>query len=166
VYVERRVVPLDLYAREAVFPAASAALIDYGQAIKDLACTNIFPGDLLTKNFGVTRHGRVVFYDYDELCALTDVRFKDMPVARDDMEEMSETPWFGVESSDIFPEEHLRFLGIPEELKAVFLERHGDLYQAEPWQSVQRRIEAGELMEVFPYADEARLAGTEDVRGW
>jgi isocitrate dehydrogenase kinase/phosphatase len=166
VYVERRVVPLDLYAREAVFPAASAALIDYGQAIKDLACTNIFPGDLLTKNFGVTRHGRVVFYDYDELCALTDVSFKNMPVARDDMEEMSETPWFGVESSDIFPEEHLRFLGIPDELKAVFLERHGDLYQAEPWQSVQRRIEAGELMEVFPYADEARLAGTEDVRGW
>lgn len=166
VYVERRVIPLDLYAREAVFPAASAALIDYGQAIKDLACTNIFPGDLLTKNFGVTRHGRVVFYDYDELCALTDVRFKDMPVSRDDLEEIADAPWFGVGSSDIFPEEHLRFLGIPEELKEVFLQRHGDLYQAEPWQSVQRRIEAGELMEVFPYTDQARLAGTEDVRGW
>ena len=99
VYVERRVVPLDLYARDAVPAAAAAAVTDYGQAIKDLACTNIFPGDLLTKNFGVTRHGRVVFYDYDELSALTDVRFKAMPPSRDPMEEISETPWFGVDGS-------------------------------------------------------------------
>ena len=165
-YVERRVIPLDLYAREAVFPAASAAVIDYGQAIKDLACTNIFPGDLLTKNFGVTRHGRVVFYDYDELSSLTDVDFKEMPEPRDDLETMDETPWFGVSTSDIFPEEHQRFLGLPPELKEVLMQRHGDLFEAEPWRNIQKRIEAGELMEVFPYTDEARLAGTEDVRGW
>ncbi len=166
VYVERRVIPLDLYAREAVFPAASAAVIDYGQAIKDLACTNIFPGDLLTKNFGVTRHGRVVFYDYDELSSLTDVEFKDMPEPRDDLEEMDESPWFGVATSDIFPEEHVRFLGLSPELKEVLMQRHGDLFEAAPWQDIQKRIEAGELMEVFPYGDEARLPGTEDVRGW
>lgn len=165
-YVERRVIPLDLYAREAVFPAASAAVIDYGQAIKDLACTNIFPGDLLTKNFGVTRHGRVVFYDYDELSALTEVRFKDLPEPRDEFETMAEVPWFGVDGSDIFPEEHQRFLGLSDELAEVFLERHGDLFEVEPWRAIQQRIEAGELMEVFPYADEARLPGTEDVRGW
>jgi len=165
-YVERRVIPLDLYAREAVFPAASAAVIDYGQAIKDLACTNIFPGDLLTKNFGVTRHGRVVFYDYDELSALTDVEFKELPEPQDEVEVMSEDPWFGVGGADIFPEEHQRFLGMPRDLKAVFLERHGDLFEVEPWRKIQRRIEAGELMEVFPYGDEARLPGTEDVRGW
>lgn len=165
-YVERRVIPLDLYAREAVFPAAARAVIDYGQAIKDLACTNIFPGDLLTKNFGVTRHGRVVFYDYDELSALTDVKFKDLPEPQDEIETMSETPWFGVGGSDIFPEEHQRFLGMPPELKEVFLERHADLFEVEPWQAIQKRIEAGELMEVFPYGDEARLPGTEDVRGW
>ena len=165
-YVERRVIPLDLYAREAVFPAAARAVIDYGQSIKDLACTNIFPGDLLTKNFGVTRHGRVVFYDYDELSALTDVNFKDLPEPQDEIETMSETPWFGVGGSDIFPEEHQRFLGMPAELKEAFLERHGDLFEVEPWQAIQKRIEAGELMEVFPYDDEARLAGTEDVRGW
>lgn len=166
VYVERRVIPLDLYAREAVFPAASTAVIDYGQAIKDLACTNIFPGDLLTKNFGVTRHGRVVFYDYDELSALTDVNFKVLPEPRDEMEAISETPWFGVDDSDVFPEEHVRFLGMPPQLKEVFMQRHGDLFQVEPWRSVQKRIETGEIMEVFPYSDEARLGGTEDVRGW
>jgi isocitrate dehydrogenase kinase/phosphatase len=165
-YVERRVIPLDLYAREAVFPAAAAAVIDYGQAIKDLACTNIFPGDLLTKNFGVTRHGRVVFYDYDELSALTDVKFKDLPEPRDEFEVMAEAPWFGVGGSDIFPEEHQRFLGLSPELAEVLLERHGDLFEVEPWQAIQERIEAGELMEVFPYGDESRLPGTEDVRGW
>jgi isocitrate dehydrogenase kinase/phosphatase len=166
VYVERRVVPLDLYARDAVPAAAAAAVTDYGQAIKDLACTNIFPGDLLTKNFGVTRHGRVVFYDYDELSALTDVRFKAMPPSRDPMEEISETPWFGVDGSDIFPEEHVRFLGMTDELTEVLMSRHGDLFRPEAWQRVQERIEAGELMEVFPYTDDARLPGTEDVRGW
>jgi isocitrate dehydrogenase kinase/phosphatase len=165
-YVERRVIPLDIYAREAVFPAAAAAVVDYGQAIKDLACTNIFPGDLLTKNFGVTRHGRVVFYDYDELCALTDVKFKELPEPRDDLETMADTPWAGVGASDIFPEEHQHFLGMPPELREVFMERHSDLFAAGPWRSIQERIDSGELMEVFPYADEARLPGTEDVRGW
>jgi isocitrate dehydrogenase kinase/phosphatase len=165
-YVERRVIPLDIYAREAVFPAAAAAVVDYGQAIKDLACTNIFPGDLLTKNFGVTRHGRVVFYDYDELCALTDVKFKELPEPRDDLETMADTPWAGVGASDIFPEEHQHFLGMPPELREVFMERHSDLFAAGPWRSIQERIDSGELMEVFPYADEARLRGTEDVRGW
>jgi len=165
-YVERRVIPLDIYAREAVFPAAAAAVVDYGQAIKDLACTNIFPGDLLTKNFGVTRHGRVVFYDYDELCALTDVKFKELPQPRDDLEAMADAPWIGVGTSDIFPEEHQHFLGMPPALREVFLERHSDLFEAGPWRSIQERIDSGELMEVFPYADEARLPGTEDVRGW
>ena len=165
-YVERRVIPLDLYAREAVLPAATAAVIDYGQAIKDLACTNIFPGDLLTKNFGVTRHGRVVFYDYDELSALTDVVFREMPAPRDDDEALAESPWFSVGPRDVFPEEHERFLGLPPELRRAFGERHGDLFEVEPWKAVQGRIEAGELMEIFPYGDEARLPGTADVRGW
>lgn len=165
-YVERRVIPLDLYAREAVLPAAEAAVIDYGQAIKDLACTNIFPGDLLTKNFGVTRHGRVVFYDYDELCALTEVVFREIPEPRDEAEALSDTPWFSVGGDDVFPEEHQRFLGLKPALREVFTERHGDLFEVEPWKAVQKRIAAGELMEIFPYTDDARLAGTEDVRGW
>lgn len=165
-YVERRVIPLDLYAREAIPTAAASAVIDYGQAIKDLACTNIFPGDLLLKNFGVTRHGRVVFYDYDELSALTDVTFREMPEPRDETEAMSEAPWFSVGDNDVFPEEHQRFLGLKSELREALHERHGDLFEVEPWKAIQKRITAGELMEIFPYGDEARLPGTEDVRGW
>jgi isocitrate dehydrogenase kinase/phosphatase len=166
VYVERRVIPLDLYAREAVPEAAAAAVIDYGRAIKDLACTNIFPGDLLIKNFGVTRHGRVVFYDYDELRPLTEVSFKEIPEPRDEVDAMAEAPWFPVEDSDVFPEEHQRFLGLPSGLRKVFAQRHSDLFEVEPWRAVQKRIETGELMEIFPYTDEARLAGTEDVQAW
>ncbi|MGD2044136.1 MAG: bifunctional isocitrate dehydrogenase kinase/phosphatase [Acidimicrobiia bacterium] len=165
-YVERRVIPLDLYARDAFEPAARSAVIDYGQAIKDLACTNIFPGDLLLKNFGVTRHGRVVFYDYDELSPLTDIVFREMPEPRDEMEAMSDAPWFSVSDNDVFPEEHKRFLGLPAALRDALVVRHADLFEAEPWRAIQKRIEAGELMEVFPYDDEARLPGTEDVRGW
>ena len=165
-YVERRVIPLDLYAREAVPSAATSAVIDYGQAIKDLACTNIFPGDLLLKNFGVTRHGRVVFYDYDELSALTDVTFREMPEPRDETEALSDAPWFSVGDTDVFPEEHQRFLGLKPELREALHERHGDLFVVEPWKAIQKRITAGELMEIFPYGDEARLPGTEDVRGW
>lgn len=165
-YVERRVIPLDLYARDAVEQAARAAVIDYGQSIKDLACTNIFPGDMLLKNFGVTRHGRVVFYDYDELSSLTDIVFREMPEPRDDIDAMSDAPWFSVGEHDVFPEEHQRFLGLPADLRTALMERHSDLFDVEPWKAIQKRIEAGELMEVFPYGDSARLPGTEDVRGW
>jgi isocitrate dehydrogenase kinase/phosphatase len=165
-YVERRVIPLDLFAREAVAPAAEAAVLDYGQAIKDLACTNIFPGDLLTKNFGVTRHGRVVFYDYDELSNLTDVVFREIPEPRDDIEALAEDPWFPVGDRDVFPEEHERFLGLSPRLRQALQERHGDLFEVEAWRAIQHRIDSGELIEIFPYGDEARLAATEDLRGW
>lgn len=165
-YVERRVIPLDLFAREAVPDAARDAVLDYGQAIKDLACTNIFPGDLLLKNFGVTRHGRVVFYDYDELSALTDVRFREIPEPRDETEAMSDGPWFSVEANDVFPEEHSRFLGLPADLTDALHARHSDLFDVEPWKTVQERVASGELMEIIPYADRARLDATADPRGW
>jgi isocitrate dehydrogenase kinase/phosphatase len=165
-YVERRVIPLDLFARDAVAPARISAILDYGQAIKDLACSNIFPGDLLTKNFGVTRHGRVVFYDYDELSALTDVNFRAMPEPRDETEAMATQPWFSVSPDDVFPEEHPRFLGLSDPLREAFGERHGDLFEVGPWRAIQQRIVSGDLIEIFPYSDEARLHGVEDTRGW
>ncbi len=102
------------------------AILDYGEAIRDLARSNIFPGDMLLKNFGVTRHGRVVFYDYDELARLTDCRFREMPRARYDDEEMSGQPWFFVGENDVFPEEFLPFLGLESEPRRAFLERHSD----------------------------------------
>jgi isocitrate dehydrogenase kinase/phosphatase len=166
VYVERRVVPLDIYVREAAQPAAADAVVDFGQAIKDLASTNIFPGDLLPKNFGVTRHGRVVFYDYDELSTLTEINFRELPPPRDETEALATDPWFPVGDRDVFPEEHQRFLGLVPELREVFFDHHADLFAVEAWQAIQERIRSGELIEVFPYRHDARLPGTGASRGW
>ena len=112
-YTERRLAPLNLYIREVEDNAAVEAVIDFGQAIKDLAYTNIFPGDILLKNFGVTRHGRVVFYDYDELCLLTDCNFRKMPEPSNVFEELSAEPWYSVGEQDVFPEELRTFMGLP-----------------------------------------------------
>lgn len=157
VYVERRVRPLNLYLAETDETAARAAVIDYGQAIKDLAATNIFPGDLLLKNFGVTRHGRVVFYDYDELCWLTDCDFRELPAATCYEEEIAAEPWFSVRENDIFPEEFPRFLGFRADLFQTLIEFHGDLFEATAWRRVQTAIRAGNILDIFPYRAEKRL---------
>jgi isocitrate dehydrogenase kinase/phosphatase len=156
-YVERRLRPLNLFFRENEPDAIAAAGRDYGQSIKDLAASNIFPGDLLTKNFGVTRHGRVVFYDYDELCFLTDCDFRKLPEARTPEDEIAAEPWFSVREHDIFPEEFLQFLSFPEPALAALLQHHREIFRADFWRAVQRQIRAGEIPEVFPYRKERRL---------
>ncbi len=156
-YTQRRMTPLNLYLRDADGAAAHDAALEYGQAIKDLAATNIFPGDLLLKNFGVTRHGRVAFYDYDELCALTDCNFRDMPRARNLDEELAAEPWFYVGDGDLFPEEFLTFMGLQGKAREIFLQAHGDLLSPEFWRRMQARHEAGEVMDIFPYRQEQRL---------
>jgi len=140
-YMERRLRPLDLYLREAEPAAAEAALIDYGHALRDLAAADVFPGDLLLKNFGVTRHGRVIFYDYDELCALSDCVFRDLPVPRTEEEETSAEPWFYVGPSDVFPEEWLPFLSIPQELRELFVQHHGELLTPAWWRAMAARVD-------------------------
>jgi len=156
-YVERRVRPLNLYLTEADKPAARAAVVDYGQAIKDLAATNIFPGDLLPKNFGVTRHGRLVFYDYDELCWLTDCNFRELPAATSYEEEIASEPWFLVHENDIFPEEFPRFLGFRPDLLKTLLAYHADLFEAAAWRRVQSALRAGNILDIFPYRADKRL---------
>jgi isocitrate dehydrogenase kinase/phosphatase len=157
-YTERRLTPLDLYLRQRGREDARAAVVDYGQAIRDLAATNIFPGDILTKNFGVTRHGRVVFYDYDELGLLSQYRFREMPEASCSEDELRGEPWFYVAENDIFPEEFLPFLGLSPFLRDVFLDAHSDLLTARFWRERQERLRAGEILDVFPYAPDRRLA--------
>ena len=157
-YVERRVRPLNLLFAEADETAAIAAACDYGQAIKDLAASNIFPGDLLTKNFGLTRRGRVVFYDYDELCFLTDCHFRELPQSQSYEEEISAEPWFSVRDNDIFPEEFPRFLAFPAAARDELMKRHGDLFRAQFWKDTQQNLRAGELPDIFPYRSERRLA--------
>jgi len=164
-YVERRLRPLNLFFRENEAEAIAAAGRDYGQSIKDLAASNIFPGDLLTKNFGVTRHGRVVFYDYDELCFLTDCHFRNLPEARTPEEEIAAEPWFSVRENDIFPEEFLQFLAFPKPALAALLEHHREIFTADFWRAIQRQIRAGEIPEVFPYGAERRLANDCARRG-
>jgi isocitrate dehydrogenase kinase/phosphatase len=150
-YIERRMTPLNLYIRSTSREAAERAVLDYGQCIRDLAGTNIFAGDLLLKNFGVTRHGRVIFYDYDELCAVTDCNFRDIPPARDTDDEMRAEAWFHVNDNDVFPETFMQFLGFDPQLKEVFLHVHRDVVTAHWWRDIQRRIREGEVLEVLPY---------------
>jgi len=155
-YVERRVVPLDVHVRRDDAAAREAAVIDFGQAIKDLAATNIFAGDLLPKNFGVTRHGRVVFYDYDELGLLVDYTFRELPESTLEDDAFDEA-WFGAAPYDVFPEEFGRFVGLAPDLRAVFERHHRDLYEARAWREMQRRIADGEIVDIFPYAASRRL---------
>ncbi|MET0831686.1 MAG: bifunctional isocitrate dehydrogenase kinase/phosphatase [Acidimicrobiia bacterium] len=157
VYVERRLAPLDLYLREANPVRARAAIVDYGRAIKNLAAANVFPGDMLLKNFGVTRGGRVVFYDYDEITPLVECNFRRLPESDRPDEEMAADPWFGVGSHDVFPEEFSRFLGLRGELWQALDYHHGDLFEVRFWQRMQDRIRAGEAIEIFPYGRSRRL---------
>jgi len=159
-YTERRLYPLDLYIKEMGFDKAKAAVIDYGRAIIDLAAANIFPGDLFIKNFGVTRHGRVVFYDYDELTLLTECNFRKMPESRSYDDEVADQPWFAVGEHDIFPEEFRRFLWFPAPLRKVMEDHHACLFTPEFWQELQQRTRAGELLDFYPYAQEKRFRRT------
>lgn len=155
-YMERRVTPLDVYLREAPEDAARRAVVDFGQAIKDLAANGIFPGELLPKNFGVTRHGRVACYDYDELSLLTDFCFREMPATTDD-DELADEAWFGVGARDVFPIELSRFLGLSDVLYEQFRKSHGDLFTAAFWTEMQERVREGQIMDMFPYPPARRL---------
>ena len=150
-YVERRVRPLDLFLQAASPWAARRAVVDFGQAIKDLAFSNLFPGDMLLKNFGVTGLGRVIFYDFDEVCPLTECRFRRKPPPRGPEDELAAEPWYFVGANDIFPEEFESFLGLKGGLKEVFLECHRDLLGVDFWRNTQKKIQAGEPLHVFPY---------------
>lgn len=156
-YIERRVIPLNIYVNEADEEAARAAVIDYGNAIKDLAATNIFPGDLLLKNFGVSRHGRVLFYDYDEISLLTDCKFRRMPPARSYVDEFSDEPWFAYDEDDIFPEQFPQFLGLRDDLRDVFVEHHSDLFDANYWKKIQEQLNNANIPLIYPYSNEKRL---------
>ena len=156
-YVERRMIPLDIYVEEATDEAALNAVIDYGNSIKDMAATNIFPGDMMLKNFGVTRHGRVIFYDYDELCLLTTCNFRNVPKARNYEDSMASQPWFSIGENDVFPEEFRHFMGLSGQLEQDFMAKHSDLLSAEYWKEMQERIQKGAAILILPYHESSRL---------
>ena len=174
VYIERRMIPLNIYLQEA-FDAGGAnpadtslnaerareqierGVVEYGNAIKDLVAANIFPGDMLWKNFGITRHGKVVFYDYDEIEYITDCNFRRVPAPRNEEDEMSGEIWYSVGPKDVFPETFAPFLLGNPAVRSVFMKHHADLLDASFWQGHKDRIAAGHVHDVFPYDREKRF---------
>lgn len=156
-YIERRMIPLNIYLQDATREQIEHAVIEYGNAIKDLVAANIFPGDMLWKNFGVTRHGKVVFYDYDEIEYLTDCNFRKVPEPRNEEEEMSGEVWYSVGPKDIFPETFAPFLLGNPSVREVFMKHHGDLLDPAFWQGHKDRILAGHVHDVFPYEANRRF---------
>jgi isocitrate dehydrogenase kinase/phosphatase len=150
-YIERRMIPLNIYIQEAGPEALEHAVIEYGNAIKDLVAANIFPGDMLWKNFGVTRNGKVVFYDYDEIEYITDSNFRKVPTPRNEEDEMSGEIWYSVGKYDVFPETFGPFLLGDPRVRAIFMQHHADLLEADFWQQHKDRIKAGYVHDVFPY---------------
>lgn len=171
-YIERRMIPLNIYLQEAFDagphdPRAARQIehcvTEYGNAIKDLVAANIFPGDMLWKNFGITRHGKVVFYDYDEIEYLTDCQFRRVPAPRNEEDEMSGEIWWPVGPRDVFPETFGPFLLGNDAVRQAFMRHHADLLDPAFWQAHQQRIRAGHVFDVFPYDAERRFqsgAGT------
>lgn len=157
VYSERLMTPLNIYIQNCTEFERRLVLEDYGHAIKQLAAANIFPGDMLLKNFGVTRHGRVVFYDYDEIVYLTDVNFREIPKSNHPEDGMAADAWFSVEDADVFPEEFKNFLFSSKELIDLFSEHHGDLFTAEYWRDLQENVRENKLIDVFPYRHNRRF---------
>jgi isocitrate dehydrogenase kinase/phosphatase len=166
-YIERRMIPLNIYLQEAFDagledPKAQAqmerAVMEYGNAIKDLVAANIFPGDMLWKNFGVTRHGKVVFYDYDEIEYITDCNFRRVPAPRNEEDEMSGDIWYHVGPRDVFPETFGPFLLGNPAVRSVFMKHHADLLDASFWQGHKEKISQGHVHDVFPYEADKRFA--------
>jgi isocitrate dehydrogenase kinase/phosphatase len=156
-YIERRMIPLNIYLQDATDAQIEHAVVEYGNAIKDLVAANIFPGDMLWKNFGVTRHGKVVFYDYDEIEYITDCNFRRVPAPRNEEEEMSGEIWYRVGPKDVFPETFAPFLLGNDTVRKVFMRHHADLLDAAFWQVHKERIQAGHVHDVFPYDPEKRF---------
>lgn len=161
-YVEKKMIPLNLYLEKASPEDVQLVLDDYGKALKQLAAANIFPGDLLMKNFGVTRLKRVVFYDYDEIEWITDCQFREIPQSRNHDDEMSSEAWYYVGEKDVFPEEFPPFLFTDLTQRTYFMKKHPEVFEARYWNSVKEKLKRGEIIDVFPYPESLRFGSD----GW
>ncbi|HHV2481908.1 TPA: bifunctional isocitrate dehydrogenase kinase/phosphatase [Escherichia coli] len=157
-YIERRMVPLNIWLEQVEGQQLRDAIEEYGNAIRQLAAANIFPGDMLFKNFGVTRHGRVVFYDYDEICYMTEVNFRDIPPPRYPEDELASEPWYSVSPGDVFPEEFRHWICADSRIGPLFEEMHADLFRADYWRALQNRIREGHVEDVYAYRRRQRFS--------
>src|SRR5690606_13859060 len=165
VYIERRMTPLNMYLQHATPAQVEHGVHEYGNAIRQLAAANIFPGDMLFKNFGLTRLGRVVFYDYDEIQPMTDMKFRRIPPAPNEEAEMSSEPWYAVGPNDVFPEEFAHFLLGDPRVRSVFMQHHADLLDATWWNARRDAVRAGRIEDIFPYDVKKRFRKADALPG-
>ena len=156
-YIERRMVPFNIYLDNADDEMIERGVRSYGNAIKEMIAANIFPGDMLLKNFGVTRHGRVIFYDYDEICHMTEIKIRSVPKATTQEEEMSSEPWFHIGDDDFFPEQFEHFVVNHPKVREKFLKMHANLLEPAYWKKIQNDIINKNRHDVFPYRQERRF---------
>jgi len=156
-YAQRKMIPLNLYIDDAEPEEIEAAIYDYGLSLKEMISANIFPGDMLLKNFGLTRHKRVVFYDYDEVQYLLDMNFRKIPEAMTYEQEMASEPWYHVGPNDVFPEEFITFLSTDPKIRRLFKQMHPELFDVEYWHKTQERLRHGDIEDVFPYPQQQRF---------
>lgn len=162
-YTERRMEPLNLYLETCSLEDAKHAVEEYGNSILQLAKADIFPGDMMTKNFGVTRQKRVVFYDYDEIEFLTAMNFRYKPKPETFEQIYASEPWYEVAPNDVFPEDFKRFMIGRRDVKDYFLDFHKAMFDPEHWTSIQKKLKEGELMHAFPYPESMRFRPEENV---
>ena len=156
-YIERRMVPLNLYQQDADQAKIREILDDWGLALKQLMGVNIFPGDLLFKNFGVNCQGKVVFYDYDEVCYLSEVNFRKIPPPHSSLDIYRDEPCYSVNPNDVFPEEFITFVTTDAQIRHMLMELHPELFDYSYWQKAQQNLAAGIQADVFPYSQKLRF---------
>jgi len=157
IFIEHRLIPLNIFLDNASPSDADRVIHEYGDAIKEISGSGIFPGDLLTKNFGVTRHKRVIFYDYDEIVPISQCKFRKIPPPRYPEDEMASTPWYSVGPDDIFPEEFEDFLITDTSHRNMLKKRHANLFDYQYWQSIQQAVEDGYFPDIIPYGRDIRF---------
>jgi isocitrate dehydrogenase kinase/phosphatase len=162
-YTERRLIPLNIFLEQCSQDEGIKASIDYGSAILQLAQANIFPGDMMTKNFGLTRQKRVIFYDYDEIEFLTEMNFRNKPKAETYEQIYAPEPWYSIAKNDVFPSEFKRWMIGRADIKEAFISYHNQLFDADHWKQIQEKINAGELLHAFPYPEEIRFRSDQEI---
>ncbi|WP_297335628.1 bifunctional isocitrate dehydrogenase kinase/phosphatase [Algoriphagus sp.] len=162
-YTERKMEPLNLYLEKCTTEEGKFVVEDYGRSILQLAQANIFPGDMMTKNFGLTRQKRVIFYDYDEIEFLTDMNFRIKPKPENYAQIYSPEPWYDIAKNDVFPEDFKRWMIGRSDLRDHFITYHQDLFDPNHWSKIQHKIKQGELIHAFPYPEEIRFRPFEKV---
>jgi len=158
-YAERKIVPLDVYLRDAPVPEEQRqhAVLDYGAAIRDLAAAGLFVGDYMTKNFGVSQYTRVILYDYDDMDDLVNWNFRSLPEPPEWAELLPYEDWLSKGPFDVFPEHDFRKFAVPEQYLEFFTRHHGELLNPGFWNRIKSELREGHVPDFYPYPGSKRL---------